>query len=230
MPVVAYLAIVCVVWVVITLPEGRMRGFVYALPIPMSIAIVASPAAESGTQLLGVPLLVGFFFVVAVLERCCGRLVAVLSALGALVAVGAVLNSYVVLDWPTAYVLAVVLWLAGVALARLLPHPGETAAEATASTSQAASNHANVEESARRLRSLAALIERLPALGSALVATGVSFLFGSWLGPFVVTFPYSGAPVAFLLRGSVDRFATEFAMRSILLGLPRRLSRGDWRS
>lgn len=44
-----------------------------------------------------------------------------------------------------------------------------------------------------------------------------SFSFGSWLGPLAVTFPYSGAPVALLLRGSVKAFAKDFAPRSILL-------------
>ena len=201
----------------ISLPDGRLRGFVYALPIPMSIAIVASPTVMGGTQLLGVPLLVGFFFLVTVAERPWGRLAAVLCALGALVAVGAILNSWLALDWPAAYVVTVALWLAGMAVARLLPLPAEPAADGMETASRRVRDDVRVADSARPRSTRVELAERLPALGSALLTSGVSFLFGGLLGPFVVTFPYSGAPVAFLLHGGVARFAREFAVRSIFL-------------
>jgi hypothetical protein len=220
MSLFAYLAIVLVVWVVITLPDGRLRSVVYALPIPMSIAILASPATRDGTQLLGVPLLVAFFLAVALMESRLGRSGAVLCSLAGMVALGGALNRWVELIWPSAYGWAAVLWLVGVIGARLMPveaptaprtgTPGPTAPpETTGARTGSAQSPDPWPEVARRLCEL----------GTVFLATAVSFSFGTWLGPFVVTFPYSGAPVAFLLRGSVKAFAKDFASRSILLTL-----------
>jgi len=196
---VAYLAIVATVWTVILLPEGRLRGFVYALPIPMSIALLgtAASATGTGTQLLGVPLLVVFFLVVALVEDRVGRLAAVIVGVLVVVACGAALHRWVTLTWPQAYGVAAALWLlGGVGVRPLLarwPHTPRTA------------------------RPAPALPSRLRSLVSVLVAAGVSFALGSWLGPFVVTFPYSGVPVALLLTRNPRDFTADFAWRSGVL-------------
>jgi len=216
MSLVAYLAIVLVVWVVITLPEGRLRSFMYALPIPMSIAILASPATPDGTQLLGIPLLVAFFLSVALTESRLGRLGAVLCSLAGVVALGGAVNRWVELIWPSAYGWAAVLWLMGVIGARLIPPDPPTAPGAAPVAPETAGPRTG---SAQWPHLRSGVATRLYTLGSALIATAVSFSFGTWLGPFVVTFPYSGVPVALLLQGSVREFAKDFASRSILLTL-----------
>lgn len=200
MTILAYVAIVLVVWLIIALPQGRLQAVIYSLPIPMSVALASSsPALASASQVLGVPLLVLFFLLICIGERRLGRVAAVVISTCLLVGLAAAIHAMVVVEWANAYLLASLLWLLGII--------ASVFARQRVSTT---TDKVNAEESIRRLGWFQALI-------AAAATTAVSFFFGLWIGPFVVTFPYSGLPVALLLAGNMAKFTVEFSMRSILL-------------
>lgn len=211
MDIGAYVAITLVVWAVTVIPNANLRAAIYSLPLPMSIAIVSvSPEHTSGNQLIGVFLLVAFFFVVYQFSRHVPNYLAVLIALAGYLIVTVTIERHVQLAWETAYMIAPFLWFSGMLFPRILPAAKRAPLEV--SLNQPA-GEIGKREAADRKSNLG-----LALCGSAL-ATALSFGLGTWLGGFVVTFPYSGVAVALMWKGDRLEFCENFARRSVGLYL-----------
>ena len=189
MTVVSALLIAAVVIAVRLIPSARLKATVYSLPIPMTLALLATGAPVDARHLLGVLLLVLFFVVVTVLHHRCGLHIVVADAAG--------VAAYLLIAWPLtglgglpfAAVLAVVclLW-APVGLPRPPHAPGEPPRRPSVPR--------------------AALV-----VGAALL---IAPLAGQ-LQAFVVTFPYSGVLVAVETRRALPAFTRQFARASLAL-------------
>lgn len=189
--VVAVAAITVVVWTIMLARSPRLRATLYSFPVPITIAIVSGPASEPGGQFLGVVLLVVFMYLVAVLDPVVGRVMAVVGGLVGYVAMAAAIHRWVEVPAGTAFgASAVVLGLHQV-LVRARPR--------------------DVHEVASQAKP--GLLE----FGVVPVSTSLTWALGSVLGPFVVTFPYSGVPTALAIRNGRLAFALSFGRRAWLL-------------
>jgi hypothetical protein len=183
------LLIAAVVVAVRLIPSVRLKAAVYSLPIPMTLALLASGAPVDARHLLGVVLLVLFFAVVTVLHLRLGLHILLADA----VAVAAYLLIALPLTGlgglPFAPVLAAVcaLW-AVVGLRR--PPPSGT------------------EPPRRPSLANAALV-----VGAALLIAPLAGV----LQAFVVTFPYSGVLVAVETRRTLPAFTRQFARAALAL-------------
>jgi len=168
----------------------RLRAILYSIPIPMTIALLGASPSGPGGQYLGVLLLVAFMYAVAFLEPRTGRVVAVASASAAYVGVAAAAHRWLDLP-PVATFAASVCGLAALLLWRR-----------------------------RRPVSDEALTRGEPGpleYAAVPVVTAATWALGGVLGPFVVTFPYSGVPTALAMRSGRLAFAAGFATQAGLL-------------
>lgn len=188
--VLAVVSITAVVWIVMTVRSPRLQAAIYSFPIPITIALLAAPDRDPAGLFLGVPLLVAFLFVVALVVTRAGRVPAVLAALLGYVVVAAAVHRWVDLEaWPALGIAAALLVVFTVAAGRL------------------ARSAAPVEKSRPGAVEYAAV---------PLVTAG-TWALGSVLGPFVVTFPYSGVPTTLALRSGHLAFAVGFAAQAWLI-------------
>lgn len=188
--VLAVVAITAVVWIVMTVRSPRLQAAIYSFPIPITIALLAAPDRDPAGLFLGVPLLVVFLFVVAALVTRAGRLAAVLAALVVYVGAAAAIHRWVSIDPWTALAVAVALLAVFTVVANRLArsaHPVEK------------SRPGPVEYAAVPL------------------VTAGTWALGSVLGPFVVTFPYSGVPTTLALRSGHRAFAVGFTAQAWLI-------------
>lgn len=189
--VAAVLAITAVVWVVMSVPSPRLRAILYSAPIPITMALVGSSSSSPGGQYLGVLLLVAFMYAVAILEPRIGRVPAVVLALSGYVAVAAAVHIWVATPSYVAFAVSA-LGLGGLQLwkCRQQTTANETPTQARPSLLEYAA---------------------VP------LVTTSTWVLGGVLGPFVVTFPYSGVPTMLALRSGRMAFAANFATQAWLL-------------
>lgn len=204
MAIAAVVAITAVVWGVMSVRSPRVRAILYSLPIPMTLALAVGPSTGEGGQYLGVVLLVVFMYAVALLEPRLGRTWSVIASLLAYVAIGAAVHRWVALPagvaFGTSTVALGVIWL--------LKRRRRT----------------HAFEAPGRERPGALEYLAVPAV------TAGTWALGSVLGPFLVTFPYSGVPTALAIRSGRVVFAESFADQAWLLlgflGMYHSLARG----
>lgn len=197
MTVAAVLLVTAVVWAISLIRSVRLRALVYSLPLPMTLALVATGSRVDGAHLLGIVGLNVFFLTVTVLHHRLGWPILLADLLG--VAGYLLLSALVVraapVPFPPVLVGTLVGWLATtLVLRRRPPGPGRAAT--------------------------AAGRDRLPAPVKLLVifcGSVPTVLFGELLRAMVVTFPYSGVLVAIESRRDLPRFARHFAGNSLAL-------------
>lgn len=250
--VVGVIAIVIIVWSIMLINSARLQALLYSFPIPISIALVSMGGNTGAVQVIGVALLVLFFYIVHIIVRLTrSRLLAVAVGVGAycLLAIAgrvmlptgeffSLVLSIVLALWAVHFSLSLI--LAG-RLGRFLPSQEVAggaleggrleSASLTVTDVQPTSDAVPVESStgARRRASTAASQGGGGApdltrkqIGAAQfvsvpVATTLAALLGNALSGFVVTFPFSGVPVALSMSQPLIDFAREFGYRSIAL-------------
>ncbi|MFG1885350.1 hypothetical protein [Micromonospora sp. NPDC049102] len=223
----AVLLVTAVVWAVSVIRSVRLRALVYSLPVPMTLALVSTPYAVDGAQLLGVLGLNLFFVTVTVAYQ---RLRwPILLADGAGIGVYVALSAgLVAVDIPFEAALGgtVVLWLAAMLLRR-----GHTRRQAAASAAAAAAAPAaavaaegvGIGEAAAaegvtvRAEGRPDTLPPLLKLVVIFVGTVLTALLGAVLRGMVVTFPYSGVLVAVEARHQLSEFSGHFARNSLAL-------------
>lgn len=189
MTLASALLIAAVVVVVRLIPSVRLKAAVYSLPIPMTLALLASGAPVDARHLLGVVLLVLFFAVVSTLHHRLGLhiLLADAGAVAAYLLIAWPLTGLGGLSFPLVLAAVCLLWTA-VGLRR--PPPAR-----------------NAPPQRPRLADAALVV------GAALL---IAPLAGT-LQAFVVTFPYSGVLVAVETRRTLPAFTRQFARASLAL-------------
>lgn len=188
--VLAVISITAVVWIVMSVRSSRLQAAIYSFPIPMTIALLATSNRDPAGAFLGVPLLASFLFIIALLVHRTGRIVAVLAALIVYIAVAAAIHRWVDLGAGTALAMAVALLAVFAVIAR-----------------RVARNARPVEKSRPGALEYAAVP----------VVTAATWALGSVLGPFVVTFPFSGVPTTLALRSGHRAFAVGFTAQTWLI-------------
>lgn len=188
--VLAVVSITAVVWVIMTVRSPRLQAAIYSFPVPITIALLAAADRDPAGLFLGVPLLVTFLFVIAGLVTRAGRLPAVLVAVVVYVGIAAAIHRWMRLDPWTALVLA----------ASLL-------AVFTVAANRLARSAPPVEKSRPGPVEYAAVP----------FVTAGTWALGTALGPFVVTFPYSGVPTTLALRSGHRTFAVGFTAQAWLI-------------
>ncbi|GAB7050918.1 hypothetical protein [Catenuloplanes indicus] len=192
MTVATALLIAAVVVAVRLIPSVRWKAVVYALPLPMTLALVASGAPVDARHLIGVVLLVLFFVLAGLLHHRFGLHILLADTLA--------IVAYLLVAWPLTTlgdlpflpVLAAVcvLW-AAIGLRR--PPPPE----------------AGPPQPRRR--------PTLPQVALVVAAALLIAQFAGVLQAFVVTFPYSGVLVVIETRRSLPAFTRQFARASLAL-------------
>lgn len=189
-------AITLIVLATLVIRNPRLQASVYSLPLPISIAILGSPHHQSPLTILGVTLLVVFFFCVAALRNL-PRILAVSIATVLLLLVQYFLLQTFSLTLAQAVGFHFGAWGVWFILHRLWVRRAH----------RAEPRPSNWQVSPRSLASIP-------------IATGASMLGARFIGPFVITFPYSGIPVSLLLeKEQISPFARTFADRSVLIGV-----------
>lgn len=175
-----------------------LKAFIYSMPIPITLVMLATNATVTASHLIGVVSLVLFFFVVAWLILRLGWHTLPAVAGGVvfylLVALGA--KALPTPAYLPTLAVVVVVWIGVVvhAFTRGLP------------ARQSEQPDAPVTLRGEALR-----------LGVLTVATFSLVFLGRFLGGFAVTFPYSGILVSFGLGSETRAFARNFAIGSISL-------------
>ena len=193
MAIAAVVAITAVVCGLMSVRSPRVRAILYSLPIPMTIALAVGPSTGlEGGQYLGVVLLDAFMYGAAMLEPSLGRIGSVVASLLGYVAIASGLHRWVTLPAGVAFGTSAaalgIIWL-------WKRHSRQTDAEDALD------------------REVPGSLEYLAVP----VVTAGTWALGSVLGPFVVTFPYSGVPTALAIRSGRLLFAASFANQAWLL-------------
>ncbi|MDR7275855.1 hypothetical protein [Catenuloplanes atrovinosus] len=189
MTIASALLIAAVVVAVRLIPSVRWKAVVYALPLPMTLALVASGAPVDARHLLGLVLLVGFFAVVTVLHHRWGLhiLLADAAAVAAYLLIALPLAGLGRLSFPLVLACVCLLW-AVVGARRPPVVPGDPP---------------------RRPH----LGHVLLVVGAALLIAQLAGV----LRAFAVTFPYSGVLVAVETRRTLPSFTRQFARASLAM-------------
>lgn len=181
--------------VVGALPSTRMRAVVYSMPIPMSLLSLLGPDLVDPHVITGLLVNASFFWLVALGDRLgWHRLPSTLAATVAYAGAAYVLNAGPSLTVILAVAVSLVIWGGLLPVIRRIP-PLAVSPVATVGV--------------QRL-----LIVFLTAAGAVAIA-GI-------LGPYVVTFPYTGITMSLTYPGSVVPFARSFWIN----GLPPLLAYG----
>lgn len=189
--IVGVIAVTAVVWIIMCIRSTDIRATFYSFPVPITIAILSGSSSHAGSQYIGVILLVGFTYGVALLDGFMCSTPAVAGALAGYIAASAALHSWLRLSDKISLVVAVVILGANqfwIVLHRALSVGGSQ-------------------------QTKAGWIE----FAAVPLATSLTWLLGGLLGPYVVTYPYSGVPVALTTRTGRMHFAIIFAQRAWLL-------------
>lgn len=189
--VAAVVAITAVVWLIMSVRSPRLRAVLYSLPIPITIALLAGSSTRPGGQYLGVVLLVAFMYAVALLEPRLGRIWSVATSLFGYVAIAVAVHRWIALSAGVAF------GVSTVALAIIWFFKRQRPLSA--------------RESSDQVRPGAVEYAAVPV-----VTMGI-WVLGSVLGPFLITFPYSGVPTALAIRSGRLLFAANFANQAWLL-------------
>ncbi|MGN9812468.1 hypothetical protein ACTMSW_24325 [Micromonospora sp. BQ11] len=192
------LLVTAVVWTVSLIRSVRLRAFVYSLPLPMTLALVATGHRVDAAQLLGV-LGLNLFFGTVVLTHHRWRwpiLVADLAGVAVYVGLSALLLATPV-PFGAALAGSVLLWAAAMALLH----------------GRSARREVPVEPVDARRGGVPAPA-RLAVVLAGAVCTG---LLGHLLRGMVVTFPYSGVLVAVEARHHLPEFTRHFVRNSLAL-------------
>lgn len=199
MTVASALLIAAVVIAVRLVPSVRWKAVVYALPLPMTLALLASGAPVDARHLIGVLLLVLFFVLASLLHHRFGLHILLADALA--------IVAYLLAAWPLTtlaglpflpVLAAVCLLWAFVGLRRPPPTPASSPVSPP-----------SAPESPRR-----------PTLAQVAVVVAAALLIAQLAGvlqAFVVTFPYSGVLVVIETRRSLPTFTRQFARASLAL-------------
>jgi hypothetical protein len=187
-----------VVWLVSLFRSVRMRALIYSLPIPMTMVLITRHTDVDGWHVLGVVLLVAFFFVVGALYQRVGWGIFAADACGVLSYVAVAAAVTLAATPPILPALAVVLCLWLVAML-VLARRGE-----------ASSPGVRADADQRRLP---APLKLVIVFAGSLLTVGLA----GALSGFVVTFPYSGILVAVEARHHLLAFSRQFARNSISL-------------
>jgi hypothetical protein len=198
MSIYGAVAVILVVTGISALPSRKTQALLYSLPIPMTIVFIDTGEPVSGDQLLGVLLLLVFFYTVAALDRVphLHRIVSVVVAALVYIVSGVALNRLWEAPFDVAIGIAAAVWITHLAtwsvLMRTRPHL----------------RHDPPVSSPRRIAY---------RFAGATASTSASTLVGDHLGGFICTFPYSGIPVALTVEGPMLSFAREFGFRSVAM-------------
>ncbi|MFI7430614.1 hypothetical protein ACIBPB_26820 [Micromonospora sp. NPDC049836] len=228
----AVLLVTAVVWAVSMLRSVRLRALVYSLPLPMTLALVATGHRVDGAQLLGVVGLNLFFALVALTYRRLRWpiLLADLAGIAGYLALSAGVLA-VPLPFEAALAGTVALWtLAMVLLRRRARARGPAGRQEVREPAREPAGREAVREPARepaerkaeqvpagrepagRGRDGLAAPAKLVVIFAGALLTG---LLGELLRGMVVTFPYSGVLVAVEARRELADFTRHFARNSL---------------
>ncbi|MBX7266144.1 hypothetical protein KIF24_09010 [Micromonospora sp. Llam7] len=239
------LLVTAVVWAVSLIRPVRWRALVAALPLPMTVALLATGRPVDGTQLVGVVGLNLFFGVVALTHHRFRWpiLLADLTGVAGYVALAAALGPVALPFGPTVAA-TVALWLLAMLALRRLPGPdppadpadpprdppvgaADPAREANtlpadplrdpAVTTAAAVRHAATGGGGRRPAGHGARVPAVARLLLILAGAVLTGLLGQVLRGLVVTFPYAGVLVAVEVRRDLPAFCRHFARNSLAL-------------
>ncbi|GAB7038180.1 MULTISPECIES: hypothetical protein [Catenuloplanes] len=189
MTIASALLIAAVVVAVRLVPSMRWKAVVYSLPLPMTLALLASGGPVDARHLIGVVLLVLFFVLASTLHHRAGLHILLADALA--------IAAYLLVAWPLttlgdlpfAPVLAAVclLW-AATGLRRPPPTPATPPRRPT-----------------------------VPQVALVVAVALAIAQFAGVLQAFVVTFPYSGVLVVIETRRSLPAFTRQFTRASLAL-------------
>ena len=184
-----------------SLRSAKVQAILYGFPIPITIALLGGDRLDVAAQYVGVVVLVLFFFVVATLADRVDRVAAVAGGLLVYIGVAIAISRWLPLDALAAFVVAGAGWLVHLLVMRRR-------------------RQQRTSTPARDLDpDLAVVMSRPGPLVwlSVPFTTALTWLLGGLLGSLVVTFPYSGVPVALSTRGDRWAFAHHFAGRAGLV-------------
>lgn len=168
----------------------QARGILYSLPLPITIALLALPREDTSSLYFGIPLLTAFLFIVALVEPRVGRFLAVLCGLFAYIGVAGAVHKWVSFqDWLALAVSSLLLALMSILGSR-------------------------VKRKATKVSQGSPGILEYVAVPA---VTSATWTLGSILGPFLVTFPYSGVPTALAMRSGHLALAVGFSGQAWLL-------------
>ncbi|MEU4554459.1 hypothetical protein [Micromonospora violae] len=198
----AVLLVTAVVWAVSVIRSVRLRALVYSLPLPMTLALVATDHRVAGAQVLGVLGLNLFFVTVAVAHQRL-RWPILLADVAGIVAYVALSAGLLAVEIPFEAALAgtLVLWLA--ALLWLRRRAGRSAGPRAEV----------VVVGQTRPDGLPVLLKLVVIFVGAILTA----LLGAVLRGMVLTFPYSGVLVAVEARRQLAEFSRHFARNSLAL-------------
>lgn len=176
-------------------PSTRLRAVIYSIPIPMSMLSLLGPELVDPDVIVGLIVNASFFWLVALGDkRKWWRWVSAAVAAGVYVAASWLITGFTSLSLLAAIVLSVFVWLVGQRWVRRVP--------------------------VERVSAVAPVGIRRLVIVFATAAAAVSM--SSILGPFLVTFPYTGITMALTYPGSTVPFARSFWLN----GLPALLGYG----
>lgn len=195
MAVSAVLLVTAVVWAVSLIRSVRLRAFVYSLPLPMTLALVATGIRVDGAQVLGVVGLNLFFLTVTVLHHRLGWHILVADLLGIVgyLVIGAVLFWLPPVPFAAALAGTLVGWV-GTMLVLRRRRPATRPDDGPRAGSPP--------------------LVKLLLVGCGAIPT---VLLGDLLRQLVVTFPYSGVLVVVEARRDLPEFSRHFARNSVAL-------------
>ncbi|MFC7549215.1 hypothetical protein [Plantactinospora sp. GCM10030261] len=213
MTLLGVLLVTAVVWAVSVIRSTAWRAFVYSLPLPMTVALMATGVPVDGAQVLGVGALNLFFVTVAVTHDRLRWHIATADAggIGAYLAVSwLILRAGPVPFWPAVAAMAG-LWAIAMLVSPRNPAPGG-AAPVHVPPGIAAPGPPGSDRPARRSGL------PLPAKPFViLVGALLTMLLGQALRGMVVTFPYAGVLTAVEARHDLPAFTRHLARNSLAL-------------
>jgi len=181
-----YVAILSLVVGVV--PSNRMRAVIYSIPIPMSLLSLLGPELVQPNVILGLLVNASFFWIIAAGDRKrFPRWLSTIAATGGYVGTSWLLSHYLSPPLIVATGVSLLIWFG------LLPLIRRVVVNRVAEVAPIGP---------RRL-----VIVFLTATGAVSIA-GI-------LGPFVVTFPYTGITMALTYPGSTVPFARSFWLNGI---------------
>lgn len=176
-------------------PSTRLRAVIYSIPIPMSMLSLLGPELVDPDVIIGLIVNASFFWLVAFGDkRGWWRWVSTAVAAGVYVATSWLVTGFTNSSLITAVALSALVWLVGQHWVRRVP--------------------------VERVSAVAPVGMR--RLVTVFVTAAAAVSMSGILGPFLVTFPYTGITMALTYPGSTVPFARSFWLN----GLPALLGYG----
>ena len=195
MPLFTSIAIIAVVWAVSSVANGPLKALIYSFPIPISMVLLTTNPTMSGRQIIGIVILVCFFYIVgALVSHNVSPLISVIAGVIYYFLASAIIQLLPPPELTPTLGLVFVMWLVlcfklwrGVVTTKSIP-------------SKQAPPGAKI------------------AKYSLFVGVTISMVYlGQLLGGLMVTFPYSGVLVSYDLGKNAMRFARQFTVTSVNL-------------